>query len=142
MRATCGMKLTTSSRACRDTAATMGLLNLVFGSRGTADDLPSHTAGPHTDTVDPSIVEVNHKVFVHGYQSCLTRCRATSPAVGCETCWSSSACNCCSLCTSLCYAAPTFMRAWQPHLCFVGKSVHVVPLPLVKSLPFLGCSGT
>ncbi|KAL0046180.1 hypothetical protein WJX82_005053 [Trebouxia sp. C0006] len=39
----------------------MGLLNLVFGSRGTADDLPSHTAGPHTDTVDPSIVEVNHK---------------------------------------------------------------------------------
>ena len=104
----------------------MGLLNLIFGSRGTADDVPSHTAGPHvvTDTVDPTVVEVNDKVFVHGYQGHLTRCKAISPAVGCDTCWSSSACNCCSLCTSLCYAAPTFMRAWQPHLCFAEKNIH------------------
>ena len=97
------MQLTANSRAGRETAATMGLLGLIFGGRGTADDVPSPTAGRHvvTDTVDPNVVEVNDKVFVQGYQGCLTRCRATSPAVGCETCWSSYAVNCCSLCTSL-----------------------------------------
>ncbi|KAL0030583.1 hypothetical protein WJX79_006412 [Trebouxia sp. C0005] len=49
---------------CRGSAATMGFFGLIFGGRGTADDVPSHMAGPQvaaTVTVDPTVVEVNDK---------------------------------------------------------------------------------